>query len=202
MQVAGCRFATPVLTTPGEALGEGVNLIVVATGKREQLRDEVFQPSGTPGKPDRSTGEEIGLGNQASALVGVRLIGSNVDGLLAEALDETAAYRGVLDQKRGGAIASLDLHHVPFEGVKRKAAAHHFEDVRYLFANQQNHTSGVIAGFGFAQRYGPAHNDDVAGLSIDGVIGSKPFSFDDRATGRDWGLLVLSRKSDRPHLTL
>jgi hypothetical protein len=30
------------LGTPGEALGESINLIVVATGKREQLSDEFF----------------------------------------------------------------------------------------------------------------------------------------------------------------
>ena len=49
---AGFHFATPPLATPGEALGESVNLIVVATGKGEQLSDEFFQPSGAPGKTD------------------------------------------------------------------------------------------------------------------------------------------------------
>jgi len=34
------------LATPGEALGESIDLIVVATGKREQLSDEFFPPSG------------------------------------------------------------------------------------------------------------------------------------------------------------
>jgi hypothetical protein len=56
-----------MLATPGEALGESINLIVVATRKREQLSDEFFQPSGTPRKTDRSSGEQIGLGNQSSA---------------------------------------------------------------------------------------------------------------------------------------
>ena len=37
---ADFRFATPPLTTPGEALGESVNLVVVAAGKSEQLSDE------------------------------------------------------------------------------------------------------------------------------------------------------------------
>jgi hypothetical protein len=69
------RLATPLLAAPGEALGESIDLIVVATGKREQLSDEFFQPSGAPGKTDRSSGEQIGLGNQSSALVGVGLIG-------------------------------------------------------------------------------------------------------------------------------
>jgi len=68
---ADYHLATPLLATPGEALGESIDLIVVATGKREQLSDEFFQPSGTPGKTDRSSGEQIGLGNQSSALVGV-----------------------------------------------------------------------------------------------------------------------------------
>jgi len=51
-----CHLATPLLATPGEALGESINLIVVATGKREQLSDEFFQPSGAPRKTDRSSG--------------------------------------------------------------------------------------------------------------------------------------------------
>jgi hypothetical protein len=34
------HFATPLLATPGKALGESVDLIVVATGKSEQLSDE------------------------------------------------------------------------------------------------------------------------------------------------------------------
>jgi hypothetical protein len=59
---ADYHLATPLLAPPGEA---------VATGKREQLSDELFQPSGAPGKTDRSSGEQIGLGNQSSALVGV-----------------------------------------------------------------------------------------------------------------------------------
>ena len=43
---ADYHLATPLLATPGEALGESIDLIVVATGKREQLSDEFFQPSG------------------------------------------------------------------------------------------------------------------------------------------------------------
>ena len=64
---ADYNFATPLLATPGEALGESVNLIVVATGECEQLSDEFFQPSSAPGKTDRSSGEQIGLGNQSRA---------------------------------------------------------------------------------------------------------------------------------------
>jgi hypothetical protein len=45
-----CHLATPLLAAPGEALGESIDLIVVATGKREQLSDEFFQPSGAPGR--------------------------------------------------------------------------------------------------------------------------------------------------------
>src|SRR6266566_1707290 len=60
-----------------------------------------------------------------SALVGVGLVDGDIDGLLPQALDQTAADRRVLDQKRGGTIASLNLHHLLFERPKRKAAAHH-----------------------------------------------------------------------------
>ena len=51
------HFATPLLPPPGKALGESIDLIVVATGKGEQLSDEFLQPSGALGKTDRSTGE-------------------------------------------------------------------------------------------------------------------------------------------------
>ena len=67
-------------------MGKGVDLIVVATGKGEQLSNEFFQPSGAPGKTDGSSGEQVGLGNQARTLVGVGLIGRDVDGLLAIAV--------------------------------------------------------------------------------------------------------------------
>jgi hypothetical protein len=66
------HLATPLLATPGEALGESIGLIVVATGKRKQLSDQFFQQSGAPGNTDRSSGEQIGLGNQSSALVAYR----------------------------------------------------------------------------------------------------------------------------------
>ena len=95
---ADYHLATPLLATPGEALGESIDLIVVATGKREQLSDEFFQPSGAPGKTDRSSGEQIGLGNQSSALVGVGLIGRDVDGLLAQTLNETKADGRIFDE--------------------------------------------------------------------------------------------------------
>jgi hypothetical protein len=75
---ADYHLATPLLAPPGEVLGESIDLIVVATGKREQLSDELFQPSGAPGKTDRSSGKQIGLGNQSSALVGVGLRGRDV----------------------------------------------------------------------------------------------------------------------------
>lgn len=90
---ADYHFATPLPATPGETLGKSVNLIVVATGKGDQLGDEFFQPSGALGKSDGSSGEQVGLGNQARTLVGVGLIGPDVDGLLAETLNETKADR-------------------------------------------------------------------------------------------------------------
>jgi hypothetical protein len=45
--------------------------------------------------------KQVGLGNHASALVGVGLVDGYIDGLLPQALDQTAADRKVLDQKRG-----------------------------------------------------------------------------------------------------
>ena len=45
-------------------------------------------------------------------------------------------------------------------------------------------------------------NDAVVLPGSNLIVGRKPFSFDDRAAGRDWSLLVLRRKRDRAHLTL
>src|SRR3984893_4358917 len=116
------HLATPLLATPGEALGESVDLIVVATGKREQLSDEFFQPSGAPGKTDRSSGEQIGLGNQSSALVGVGLRGRDVDGVLAQTLNETKADGEIFDQKRGRTVPPLELHDLSLQRFERNAA--------------------------------------------------------------------------------
>src|ERR1700730_11872247 len=114
------RLAIPLLATPGEALGEGIDLIVVATGKREQLTDEFFQPSGAPGKTDRSSGKQIGLGNQSSALVGIGLIGRDIDGLLAQTLNETKADLRIFDQKSGRIISPLELHDLFFSASNGK----------------------------------------------------------------------------------
>jgi hypothetical protein len=43
-------------------------------------------------------------------------------------LDETAADRRVLDEKGGGGIATLNLHHL-FECIKRKPATDHVKNV-------------------------------------------------------------------------
>ena len=50
------------------------------------------------------------MGNQSSALVGVGLIGRDVDGLLAQTLNETKADWRIFDQKSGTIIPPLELH--------------------------------------------------------------------------------------------
>ena len=82
----------------------------MATGKGDQLSDESFQPCGALGKSDGSSGEQVGLGNQARTLVGVGLIGRDVDRLLAETLNETKADRRLFDQKGGGMVSALEGH--------------------------------------------------------------------------------------------
>ena len=117
-----CNFATPLLATPGEALGKSVNLIVVTTRKSEQLGDEFFQPSGSVGKTNRSAGEQIGLGDQSSTLVGFGLRGRDVDGLLAKALNETAADWRIFDQKGGWTVPRFHLHDLSLQGFEWKTA--------------------------------------------------------------------------------
>src|SRR5450759_3059912 len=185
---AFCRSAAPPLATPGEALGESVNLIVVATGKNEQLSDEFFQPSGAPRKTDRSSGEQIGLGNQSSALGGIGLIGRDVDGLLEQTLNETKADWRIFDQKSGRIVLPFDLHDLFLQRFERKAATHRLKNINNLVANQQNNKCGIIARFDFTQSDVPAHDDAVALLRSNPIIGREPLSFDDRAAGRDWSL--------------
>src|SRR6516162_202108 len=48
----------------------------------------------------------------------------------------------------------------------------------------------------------PAHDDAVAGLLANVIIGCQPFALDDGSAGRDRALLVLRRKGDRTHLAL
>jgi hypothetical protein len=131
------------------------------------------------------------LCDHTRALVGIGLVFCDVDRLLAQTLDETATDRGVLDQKRGRPIALLDLHHLAFERVKRKAAADHLHNVKDFSAPQHYDTRGIVAGFGLAQRNVPAHNDAIVGLTLNLVIERQPFALDDGAAGRDRTLLVL-----------
>jgi hypothetical protein len=107
------------------------------------------------------------------------LVNRDIDGLLFQALDETATDRGVLDQKRGRTIAPLDLHHLAFEGVEGKTAAYHLQNVEDLLAPQQYDTSGIVAGFSFAQGDVPAHDDAVVGLLANVIIWRQPFALDD-----------------------
>jgi hypothetical protein len=51
------------VATPGQALGESVNLIIVTAREGEQLSDEFFEPWSALGKTHRSSCEQIGLGN-------------------------------------------------------------------------------------------------------------------------------------------
>src|SRR5208282_6212435 len=39
----------------------------------------------------------------------------------------------------------------------------------------------------------------AGGVGGNTIVGSEPFPFDDRATRRDWALLILRGKGDRPH---
>src|ERR1019366_8954650 len=90
------RPVTPNGPTPGKSLGQGIDLVVVTPWESKKFGREILKPRCTLGKPDRTTGEQIGLGNQARTLVGFRLIRSNVDRTLLEALDKTLADGRVL----------------------------------------------------------------------------------------------------------
>jgi hypothetical protein len=117
-------------------------------------------------------------------LVGVGLIGPDVDGLLAETLNETKADRRLFDQKGGGMVPALEVHDLSFQRVERKAAMHYIKNVKNFLANQKNDSSRVVPGFGFTQSDVPADDDAIARLTGNLIIGREPLSLDDRAAGR------------------
>src|SRR5262249_24163070 len=120
---------SPGVAAPVETLGQGVDLVVMPPGKCQELGGEVLKPIAALRKPNRAAFEQVVLRNGAGLLVGIRLVGRDIDRPLAQALDQTAADRGVLDQKGGGgAIVLLDLHYLSFELFKGKAATDHFKD--------------------------------------------------------------------------
>ena len=84
---------SPVVSTPREALGEGVDLIVMAPRKGEQFGGELLKPASVPRKANRSAREQVGLCNDPSALVGIGLVDGDVNRLLAQALDEAVVPR-------------------------------------------------------------------------------------------------------------
>src|ERR1700730_19297847 len=64
---------TPHVPTPGESLGQGIDLVVVTPWESEKLGCEIFQPRGALGHSHRTTGEQIGLRrHQARLRAGVR----------------------------------------------------------------------------------------------------------------------------------
>src|SRR5262245_66273293 len=64
------RNPTPSGATPGEALGEGIDLIIMTPGKSDQFRGKVLQPSGTPRKANRAPGKQIALCRSEERRVG------------------------------------------------------------------------------------------------------------------------------------
>src|SRR5262249_57048083 len=96
------------------------------------------------GNATRTASKQVALRNHTRALVSVGFIGRDVNRLLAQALDETAADRGVFNEKSARAVALLDFHDLPFERVKPKLAADHLKNVEDVLAPQQNHTSRVV----------------------------------------------------------
>jgi hypothetical protein len=80
------RDFAPSLATPCQALGEGIDLVVVTPGKREQFRREVLKPSGALRQTHRAPRKQVGLRNHTRALVRIRLVFGDVDRLLAQAL--------------------------------------------------------------------------------------------------------------------
>ncbi len=109
--------------------------------------------------------------------------------VLAQTLSETKADWRIFNQKSRRTISPLELHDFFLQRFERKAATHHLKNVNNLFANQQNDTCGIIARFDLTQSNVPADDDAVVRPRSNLIVGRKPFSFDDRAAGRDWSWL-------------
>src|ERR1700674_1909918 len=136
---------TPHVPTPGESLGQGIDLVVVTPRESEKFGCEIFQPRCALGKSARTTGEQIGLGNQARTLVGFRFICSNVDRTLLKALDKTLADGRVLDQERPHPIACFDLQNLALEVVKTQAPSNDFQNEEHFLSAQQHYARKIVA---------------------------------------------------------
>ena len=60
------------LPPPCKSLSERIDLIVVTTRKRKQLRHEIFTPRRLGRKKDGTSSKKIALSDQAGSLVGFR----------------------------------------------------------------------------------------------------------------------------------
>ena len=139
-------------------------MVVVTAGESQKFGGEIFEPGRPLGKPHRTAGEQIGLGNQARTLVGVRCILSDVDRTLLEALDQALADGRVLDQERPGPIASFDLQNLAPEVVKTQTAANDFQNEEHFLAAQQHDAGRIVALLFLAERDIPTHDDVIAAL--------------------------------------
>jgi hypothetical protein len=66
--------------------------------------------------------------------------------------------------------------------------------IRRVGSPQQHDTSGIVAGFGLAQRDVPAHDDAVAGSFANVIIGRQPFAFDRKPSLRSSALADEAKK--------
>ena len=76
------------MAAPGKTLDQGIHLIVMTSGKRQQFSGEVLKPRSLAWKSNRAAGKQVGLRNDPRTLVGLRSMRGDVDRLLAQALDK------------------------------------------------------------------------------------------------------------------
>jgi len=67
-------------------------LIVVTPRESEQFSGEFFKPSCAARQTHRSSGKQVGLRYQTCTLIGIGLVVSDIDRLLAQALNKPEAY--------------------------------------------------------------------------------------------------------------
>src|SRR5882672_10238139 len=83
----------PRLSSPSEPLRERVNLIVMAAGKRQQLRNKRVEPGSVLWQQNRTALKQVDLGNEALLLVALGLVIDDINVLFPQRLDQAVADR-------------------------------------------------------------------------------------------------------------
>src|SRR5216684_3511759 len=137
----------PGLPTPGESLRERIDLIIVASGERQQLGNKRVEPGGILGQQYRSALEQVDLRNEPGLLVAVGLYSDDIDAFFLQRLDQAMADGRLLDHQRGCLpVPLLHLDDLFLQSVEGKLTPDDIKDKVRIATVEQDNTRRIIAG--------------------------------------------------------